>query len=196
MNAEQVVAKILSRAQAEADQNLVHAAETVQKENQRLDAELKEYRQETDKLALAAGQDKLSRMLAAARMQNAKNLLAVKGRILDELFARVKQHVEKLSDNEYLELMKRLLQKAVQDGREEVIVGKNENRINQAFLERINTENRFSLRLAGSREDIDGGFILSSGKVRINSSTDVLTDQIRDKMEMEMAAELFDKVSR
>jgi vacuolar-type H+-ATPase subunit E/Vma4 len=87
--------------------------------------------------------------------------------------------------------MKRLLQKSIQTGQEEVIVGKNENRINPVFLERINNENRYSLRLAGSREDIGGGFILSSGKVRVNSSTDVLASQLRDKMEMELAAALF-----
>jgi hypothetical protein len=45
--------------------------------------------------------------------------------------------------------------------------------------------------LSPTREDINGGFILSSGKVRINASTDVMVGQLRDKMEMELAAELF-----
>jgi V/A-type H+-transporting ATPase subunit E len=191
MSAEQVVEKILSQARAEAQQILSAVNEAAQKENQRLDAELVVYHQETGRLADAAGADKLARILAAARMKNAKDILAAKGRILDELFARVKQRIEHLPDNEYLELMKRLLQKSIQTGQEEVIVGKNENRINPVFLERINNENRYSLRLAGSREDIGGGFILSSGKVRVNSSTDVLASQLRDKMEMEMAAALF-----
>jgi V/A-type H+-transporting ATPase subunit E len=191
MSAEQVVEKILSQARAEAQQILSAANEAAQKENQRLDAELVVYHQETGRLADAAGADKLARILAAARMKNAKDILAAKGRILDELFARVKQRIEHLPDNEYLELMKRLLQKSIQTGQEEVIVGKNENRINPVFLERINNENRYSLRLAGSREDIGGGFILSSGKVRVNSSTDVLASQLRDKMEMELAAALF-----
>jgi V/A-type H+-transporting ATPase subunit E len=191
MSAEQVVEKILSQARAEAQQILSAVNEAAQKENQRLDAELVVYHQETGRLADAAGADKLARILAAARMKNAKDILAAKGRILDELFARVKQRIEHLPDNEYLELMKRLLQKSIQTGQEEVIVGKNENRINPVFLERINNENRYSLRLAGSREDIGGGFILSSGKVRVNSSTDVLASQLRDKMEMELAAALF-----
>jgi V/A-type H+/Na+-transporting ATPase subunit E len=191
MNADQVVEKILSQARAEAEQILSAASETARKENQRLEKEIDAYRQETARLAEAAGQDKLSRMLAAARMQNARDLLAVKGCILDELFGRVKQRIEQMPDNEYLELMKRQLQKAVQTGQEEVIVGKNENRINQAFLDRVNSELRSSLRLSPAREDIGGGFILSSGKVRVNAGTDVLTGQLRDKMEMELAAGLF-----
>lgn len=195
MNAEQVVEKILSQARAEADSILAKANQAVEKENQLLEKELETWRQDTQKLAEAAGQDKLSRMLAAARMQNAKDILAAKGRILDELFAMVKQRIEQMPDNEYLELMKRLLQKCVRSGHEEVIVGKNENRINQAFINKVNTEllwqAKGGLRLSQSREDIGGGFILSSGKVRINSSTDVLVGQLRDKMEMELAAELF-----
>jgi V/A-type H+-transporting ATPase subunit E len=195
MNAEQVVEKILSQARAEADQLTSSANETARKENQRLEKEIEAYRQETGRLAEAAGRDKLSRMLAASRMQSAKDLLAAKGQILDELFGRVKQRVEQLPDNEYLELMKRLMQKAVRTGQEEVIVGKNENRINQAFINKLNTEllwqAKGGLRLSPTREDIGGGFILSSGKVRINASTDVQMGQLRDTMEMQLTAELF-----
>jgi V/A-type H+-transporting ATPase subunit E len=195
MNADQVVEKILSQAREEANRITAAANETVQKENQRLETETEDYRRETKKLAEAAGQDKLSRMLAAARMQNGKDILSAKGRILDELFDRVKQRIEQLPDNDYLELMKRLLQKCVQSGHEEVVVGKNETRLNQGFVNKVNTEllwqAKGGLRLSATREDIGGGFILSEGKVRINSSTDVMVSQLRDKMEMELAAELF-----
>jgi V/A-type H+-transporting ATPase subunit E len=195
MNADQVVEKILSQAREEANRITAAANETVQKENRRLETETEDYRRETKKLAEAAGQDKLSRMLAAARMQNVKDILSAKGRILDELFDRVKQRIEQLPDNEYLELMKRLLAKCVQSGHEEVVVGKNESRINQAFVNKVNTEllwqAKGGLRLSATREDISGGFILTSGKVRINSSTEVMVNQLRDKMEMELAAELF-----
>jgi V/A-type H+-transporting ATPase subunit E len=195
MNADQVVEKILSQAREEASRITAAANDAIAQEEQRLDKEMEAYRQETARLAEAAGQDKLSRMLAASRMQNARNLLSARGRILDELFSRVKQRVEQLPDNEYLELMKRLLGKCVRTGQEEVIIGKNENRINQAFINKLNVEllwqAKGGLRLSATREDIGGGFILSAGKVRINSSTDVMVSQLRDKMEMELAAELF-----
>ena len=195
MNAEQVVQKILTQARAEAEKILTAADETAQKENRRLEEQLGAYRQETERLAEAAGRDKLARMLATARMQNARELLAVKSQILDELFARVKQRIERMADGEYLELMRRLLQEAVQTGREEVIVGKNESQINEGFLNRVNDElgrqGKGGLRLSPVREDIGGGFILSDGKVRINVSTDVLVRQLRDEMEIALAAELF-----
>jgi len=195
MNAEQVVQKIISQAKAEADKILAAAREAADKEKQRLDQELGIFAEETRKAAEAAGQDKLARMLAAARMQNARELLAAKAQVLDELFARVKQRIEQMPDGEYLELMKRLLHKSVQTGQEEVIVGRHESRINQDFLNRINGElagqGKGHLRLSPTREDITGGFILSSGKVRINASVDVLVAQLRDAMEMQLTAELF-----
>ncbi len=73
MNAEQVVQKIMSQARAEADKILAAAREAAGKEKQRLDQELSVFASETSKAAEAAGQDKLARMLAAARMQNAGN---------------------------------------------------------------------------------------------------------------------------
>lgn len=195
MNAEQVVDKILSQAKAEADKILGAAKDAASKEQQRLDSELREYTEATQKAAQAAGADKLARMLATARMQNSRQMLAAKGQVLDELFAKVKDRIEKLPDNDYLELMKKLLHKTVQSGQEEVIVGKNENRINQAFLTKVNTEllwqAKGGLKLSSTREDIGGGFILSSGKVRINASTEVIVSQLRGMMEMEFASQLF-----
>jgi V/A-type H+-transporting ATPase subunit E len=195
MNAEQVVDKILSQAQAEADQILTATKNAADKEKKHLDKELQEYAHATQKAAEIAGADKLARMLAAARMQNSRQLLATKGQILDELFAKVKDRIEKLPDNDYLELMKKLLHKTVQTGQEEVIVGKNETRINPAFLTKLNTEllwqAKGGLKLSPARENIGGGFILSSGKVRVNASTDVIVSQLRGMMDMEFAAQLF-----
>lgn len=195
MNAEQVVQKIVSQARAEADKILAAARDAAGKEKQRLDQELGAHAGEIRKAADAAGQDKLARMLAAARMQNARELLAAKGQVLDELFARVKQRIEQMPDHDYLELMRRLIHKSVQTGQEEVIVGRHEGRINQDFINRVNGElagqGKGHLRLSPTREDISGGFILFSGKVRINASVEVLVSQLRDSMEMQLTAELF-----
>lgn len=195
MNAEQVVDKILSQAKAEADKILSAANDAANKEKLHLNKELETYVQATSKAADDAGKDKLARMLAAARMQNARQLLSTKGQILDELFGRIKKRIDQMPDNEYLELIKKMLFKTVQTGQEEVIVGKNETRINPAFLSQLNSElarqTKGELKLSSTREDITGGFILSSGKVRINASTDVIVSQLRSSMEMDFANQLF-----
>ena len=48
-----------------------------------------------------------------------------------------------------------------------------------------------NLRLSSQRADISGGFILTHGKVQINATTDVIIDDLRESMEIELAQTLF-----
>jgi len=196
MNAEQVVDKILSQAKAEAEQILKEAKEKASEQKSQLDAELSAFEKDTEKKAREAGEDKLQRMLAAARMSQAKQVLAAKVAILDEVFARAKEAVHRLPDDQYLALMAELMKKAVETGDETIIVGRNENRLNNDFIKRINRELgagfKGNLRLASERADIPGGFIVSRGKVRMIASTDVLVSRLRESMQVDLAKELFE----
>lgn len=195
MNAEQVVEKILSQARAEAASIVGEANEKAARQRAQLDQELAAYEKQTEALARAAGEDKLQRMLAASRMRHAKKVLAAKVAILDEVFDRAQETLNKLGDAEYRSLMADLIKKAVETGDEEVIVGKNESRIDNGLIKDINRQlgsgYKGNLRLSSKREDIGGGFLLSRGKVRINAGSDVLIGTVREQMQIELANELF-----
>ncbi len=196
MNAEQVVEKILAQAKAEAEAIVDEAKSKVASQNSELDAELVEFDKKTQQLAKDAGEDKLQRMLAGARMSNAQKVLSAKVEVLNEVFDRAKKAVNQLSDEQYLSLMTALMKQAVETGDEEVVVDKNEKRINDAFIKTINQQLgsgfKGNLRLSDTRADIAGGFILSRGKVRVNVCTDVLIERLRESMQVELAAELFE----
>lgn len=195
MNAEQVVEKILSQAQAEADAIVKEAQDKAAAQKAELDTELAEFDTKTKELAKDAAEDKLQRMLAGARMSNAKEMLAARVEILNDVFAQAKNAVNQLPDEAYLNLMTALVKKAVETGDEEVIVGKSEKRIDAEFIKKANRELgagfKGNLRLADRKADIAGGFILSRGKVQINASTDVLIDRLRETMEIELSNQLF-----
>jgi len=196
MNAEQVVQKILSEANAKAEKIVDDAKAKATEQASQLENEMTDFDAETGRLAEAAAEDKLQRMLANARMTHGKQTLAAKVAILDDVFKQAKKAVNMLPDEQYLSLMTALMKQAVETGDEEVIVGKDEQRINEQFISRLNRElgSGFNgnLRLSSSRRaDITGGFILSRGKVQINASTDVLIESLRESMEMELAQELF-----
>ena len=195
MNAEQVVEKILSQAQAEAEAIVTEARDKAAAQKAEMDAELAEFDAKTQELAKAAADDKLQRMMAGARMSNAKALLAARVAILDDVFAQAKKAVNDLGDDAYLKLMTDLMKKAVETGDEEVVVGKNEKRLNHEFVKQVNRELgagfKGNLRLADRKADIAGGFILSRGKVQINASTDVLIDRLRESLEIELSNQLF-----
>ena len=189
MNAEQVVQKILAEANAEAEKIVSDARAKA------ADTQVAEFEATTARLANEAAEDKLQRMLAGARMTNTKQTLAAKVAILDSVFTKAKAAVNQMPDDEYLALMTALMKKAIETGDEEVIVGKNETRINQRFIDDVNRQLgagfKGNLRLSNERADIAGGFILTRGKVQVNASTDVMIDALRESMAIEISQELF-----
>jgi V/A-type H+-transporting ATPase subunit E len=195
MDAEKVTEKILADAQAQAETILQNAKQTGQAQTAKLQENLADYNKQTAILAQKATEETEAHLLSAARMQLAKQLLAEKRRLLDEVFEQARGRLKELPDNEYLQLMSKLLIEAVQTGDEEVIVDKNEKRIDQNFIKQINARlgpsHNGKLRLSEEREEIGAGFILKQGKIKTNASVDVLLNQARKNLEIELAKRLF-----
>ena len=195
MEAEQVIEKILADAKAEAEKIKKQAEEKEAVEQAKLAEQLNEYKKQTDILAQKAAKDKKIHLLAAARMDIAKEFLAEKRKILDEIFELARQQMQNLSDDEYRKFMTRLMLEAVETGDEEVIVDKNEMRIDQKFIKDINRQlgprYKGNLRLSEQRQNLGGGFILRRGKIKNNVSLEVLLAQAHKELEIELAKELF-----
>lgn len=195
MNAEQVIQKILADANAEAEKIANQAEALAKAEQAELDEKLSEYKAETESLAIKAAQEKKSRMLASARMDATKELLAEKRQILDSVFESAKQKLKSLGDEDYQTLMKQLMHEAVETGDEEVIVDTNDNRIDRNFIKNMNRELgpgfKGNLRLSEQKQAIGAGFILKRGNIMNNASLDVLVSQARKDMEIGLAKELF-----
>jgi len=195
MEAEQVIQKILSDAQAEADKIVKEAQAQAAAEKTGADAQLAEYRQQAESLAQQAAEDEKSHILAAARMEAAKEYLAEKTRILDAVFKRAEQRLAELPDDEYRQLMGRLMAEAVETGEEEVLIGKSESRIDQGFINEVNGkltgDKKGNLKLASERHDLPGGFVLRRGKIKTNVSPAVLLEQARNALVIDLAKTLF-----
>jgi V/A-type H+-transporting ATPase subunit E len=195
MESEKVIEKILSEAEAEAEKVRAEAAESRKKEQAGLDEELSTYRQESGVMAEKAAEDKRQRILAGARMANAKEYLAEKTRIMDEVFAQAGKQLEAMAQEKYGGLMAKLMSVAVETGDEEVIVDKNESAIDQKLVKAVNRDlgpgYKGNLRLSDERMDIGGGFVLKRGKILTNMSFEVLLEQAREELGIELAKELF-----
>ena len=48
------------------------------------------------------------------------------------------------------------------------------------------------MQLDPQRADIEGGFVLIRGKIQVNARIDVLVEQARQQLEMELSRELFE----
>jgi len=192
MEAEQVIEKILSDAKAEAEEITGQAKKKLAAEQAKVDAKLAEYRQQAETLAQQAAEDEKSHILAGARMAAAKEYLAEKTKILDEVFERAAKRLGQLPDKEYRDLMARLMAEAAETGDEEVVIGKNEKRIDQSFITQVNGKlKKGNLKLAKDKHDLPGGFILRRGKIKTNVSPAVLLGQARNDLVIELGKTLF-----
>ncbi|MHC4123269.1 MAG: V-type ATP synthase subunit E [Planctomycetota bacterium] len=195
MEAEQVVEKILADAKAQADEIKNEAQEKEKVQQAELDEQLTQYKQETEKLAQKEAEAKKSHLLAAARMQITKGYLAEKRKIVDEVFEKAKQQIKTLPDDEYRDVMSRLIENAVETGQEEVMVDRNESRIDDNLIkgvnEKLSSSKKGNIRLSDQWEDLQAGFILKRGKIKSNASLAVLLKQARDALEINLAKELF-----
>ena len=195
MEAEQVVEKILAEARAEAEKIKKQAGDTEAGERDKLKEQLDEYNEQTEVLAKKAGEDEESHILAGARMDIAKQFLAEKRKILDEVYEQASQQLQKLPDEEYRKLCAKLMLEAVETGEEEVIVDKNDKRIDQDLINQVNqqlsSKDKGNLKLSEEKQELGGGFILRRGKIKTNVSIRVLLDQARKELEIELAKELF-----
>jgi len=193
MNAEKVIEKILSDARDEADKIKRQAEEKEAAEQGGLNEQLSEYKKQTGMLAKKAGEDRKAHLLSAARMQIAKEHLAEKTKILDDVFAQAQRQLMGLSDNEYRALMAKLMVEATQTGDEEVIVDVAENRIDQRLIDQVNAQlaGKGRLKLADQKDHLGGGFILRCGKIKNNVSLTILLTQARKSLEIELAKDLF-----
>jgi V/A-type H+-transporting ATPase subunit E len=193
MEAEQVITKILSDARAQADAIKKQAGEREAAETAKLNEDLARFEQETKAMAEKAGADERSQRLAVARMEAAKEYVTTKASLLDEVFSQARQKIEKLPDGEYRELMGKLMTAAVETGEEKVVPGKNDARIDAKLVADVNArlKDKGKLTLADEKHGFGNGFLLQRGKVRTNVSVDVLVEQARKDLEIEVAKDLF-----
>ena len=100
-----------------------------------------------------------------------------------------------LPDKEYRALCTKLMLDAIETGDEEVVIDKNENRVDQDLIKQVNRElgpgYKGNIRLSDERKDLGAGFILKRGKIKTNVSIDVLLNQARKELEIDLAKELF-----
>lgn len=193
MNASKVIEKILSDAQADAEKIKKEADEKETSEQAELAEQLDEYEKQTEILAQKSGEERKMRLLAAARMEIAKDFLGEKRKILDEVFEQAKIQFTNLPDEEYRNVMAQLMKKAAESGDEEVIIDKKEKRINDKLINQVNQQlgNKGNLKLSEEKGNLGAGFILKRGKIKNNVSLQVLLEQARKELEIELAKELF-----
>lgn len=179
---------ILSAARAEADAIRTEAQERAEK-----------LRAELMRKAKQRAEEHASRIEVLAGLEQRKDVLREKKRLIEEAFTKAEQTITNLSPDDYLAFLKPLILGAVESGNEEIIPSAAHRHLfTPDFIKSINDElgaQRGRLRLSEESGNFPGGFILREGNKETNLTLDSLIKSQRDNLEPSVAGVLFGEKS-
>ena len=126
-------------------------------------------------------------ILFQEKLKNNAVILDKKRKIIDQVYKKAFDDMIKLSDNDYIELVSKLISQLpfLEEGK--IISSKNKKNQTEKALQKSKRNFKFSRETV----DIKGGFIFTSSKLNINNSFEEWIDGIKENTEAEVAKILF-----
>ncbi len=196
--AERIIQRILSGAESRAEAILAEANEQAARaiDGAKKTAADKQKRALNQAELQAAEQKRC--ILGTYQLEARKNMLKTKQDIIENVFKRALYELSNLSQEDYFQLLSRIIVTAVEKGDETVILSpRDKERVPAGFWENINrrlqdTGRKGQLILAEETRDMSGGVVLQAGDIEINSSFNALLEMYREELEPVVAALLFE----
>ncbi len=180
-DAEEEARATLERARSEAEAIAAEARERVEAQRKKLEAAS---RQRAD--------EERNRIVTLAKLEARREVLREKQRLIDRVFEETRERIVKMGRDEYQRLMETFFAHVSEPGKCEVILDPAEDRIDQAFLDRMSKSvDGCELKLSDERRPMGGGFILKSGRTETNCTLDTILSDARERLETDVAEVLF-----
>jgi V/A-type H+-transporting ATPase subunit E len=171
--------EILDKAISERDRILQDA-------DNRVKEILAKAQQEKEKLVI----QRLNALIADYEIRANVEIAKVKRDILKEIYGKVQRHI--LEDKGiYSEIVKRLFEIVELNGDEEIFVSENESVITKDFIEKLNKEKGWNLRISEKPVKISGGFIARGSHSTIDASIENLMEILQEETEVHVSNILF-----
>jgi V/A-type H+-transporting ATPase subunit E len=141
-------------------------------------------------------EEKKQRVTMAA-LEARKSILEQKQELIQEVFDRTLGAMRDMPEDQYVDLIIRLLLVVVEDtGGELVMSSRDRERIGEEIISKANTAfeqagKRGRITLSSETRDISAGFVLQAEGVEINSSVEALISSKREELEPEVVRILF-----
>lgn len=188
MGKEEIVNRIISDAEAEAEEIIraagARAAEITSAAEKRALSE----RAEAEEEAAARAKRISDGRAAAARLDSAKILLGEKRRVIEEIYARALKKLQSLGEKEALALINGLLLQYAEEG-DEVVFAQNFKYVQKAAALPVISQKK--LTVSKERPQFSGGCILRGKNSDKDLSYAALLNADMEEHQAEMAAKLF-----
>lgn len=181
-DAEDAAEATLSGAKKQAEKILAEYKEKAEAEEKRI-------LEDADKKAMVIVRSAESN----AHLDGKKKILKEKRLIIDSVFEKARREAEKLSDEEYFDIIYALAEKCKSGG--ELLMSENDkNRLPADFEEKIKSCSNGKISLSKSFAPIKNGFILKNGMTEENCSFDGIMEAKEEELQDKTAKLLFSKV--
>jgi len=195
--AEKLIEKIKDDAQKDAEQYWQEAENKKQAMRETVERDIEKTTALIERGAQEAAVENDRRMAAVSDLEYRKEELAAKQEMMGKARDLAMELLLALSDAAYLSLMKGKLLECAKTGEGAIAIGRNEKRINEAFLADVNAELKKTagkgvVTLLSERRDIKGGFIYVEGGMEINMSLEALLNEAWRESETDVSRILFE----
>jgi V/A-type H+-transporting ATPase subunit E len=194
MSIENILERIREEAGSAAGELVARAEEEAERIRGSYEAEGADLKVKLEQRAEKKAVEEKRRLIVNEQLELRKQLLRKKREILDELYERAKGEMERLGEEDYLDLMKEMILRGAISGNEEIVVAKQQrNLYGDDFLDALNRENKLGkgFKLAKDSGDFPWGVVLREGARIVDLTLGVLVEQLRERIESEIAPMLF-----
>jgi len=194
MSIENILERIKKEAGSAAGELVSKAEEEAERIRSAYETEGEDLQDQLEQRAHKKAEEEERRLIVNERLELRKQLLEKKREILDELYEQAKREMEKLGDEDYLDLMKDMILGSAISGNEEIVVAKKQSKLyGDAFLDALNKGNKLGkgFTLAEDPGDFSWGVVLREGRRTVDLTLRVLMEQLRERIESEIAPMLF-----
>ena len=170
----------LAQARSDAEQSARGITEAAEKQAEAIAAKAQE-----DAAELIRRND------AVCELEMRKAQLAVKREMIDAAFAAAAVKLTKISEQEYANMMLKLLEDCASLGDGEITVAPLYSGCFSALLDQIEEKSGARIKLAGEDKELNGGFVYNAGGMQVSCTFESILRQQRDKLEMGVHDLLF-----
>ena len=189
---DKIIEKIISDANADAEQTALQTQKQIDSVREKHEAQAKKQIEDLRREFAEKKSQVENRAETMAELEARRNMLSIKRELIDEAFSKAQDMIMSLPDEEYLGFVEKLMRN-LDDKRGDVIVGKNEARINADFVDKINEKTDSAYKFSDERGNFEGGFILRTGRIETNCTVKMLVSQAKRGMEKKVASVLFEE---
>jgi len=188
---EKITQRIEADAQVEIDSILAEAKTSAAAIAVNYQAQAEKEKAELESRNRKNADERLERLVSVAHMESRKVALGAKQKMVDAAFDRALEKLCSLPEEQYVDVLAALLEKASSTGSEEVVFSaEDREKVGAAALAKVNASGK-QLTLSEETRPIRGGFILRDGNVEINCTFDTLVRLQRSETAGTVAKILF-----